>query len=110
VTRSTIGEQQSDVVGALHDADLADHSPSLDPYTSTVRAEVERTAHALLGLLGDDEERVLRLRFGIGLDDPQSFEEIGRHLGMDPKRVSRLESRALNVLKRRARRYRGAMG
>jgi DNA-directed RNA polymerase sigma subunit (sigma70/sigma32) len=48
----------------------------------------------------------LKLRFGIGLPDPQSFEEIGRRLGMDPKRVSRLESRALLLLKRRARRFR----
>ena len=89
--------------------DLVDDSAALDPYANTVRAEVERTAHALLSLLAAEEESILRLRFGIGQDDPQSFEEIGRHLGMDPKRVSRLESRALSVLKRRARRLRGAM-
>jgi DNA-directed RNA polymerase sigma subunit (sigma70/sigma32) len=49
-------------------------------------------------LLAAEEEHVLRLRFGIGLAEPQSFEEIGKSLGMDPKRVSRLESRALAVL------------
>jgi RNA polymerase primary sigma factor len=70
---------------------------------------VERTAHSLLGTLAGEEEQVLRLRFGIGLPDPQSFEEIGRSLGMDPKRVSRLESRALSMLKRRARRFRDVM-
>jgi RNA polymerase sigma factor (sigma-70 family) len=96
-------------VDVSSDLDIVEDSSSLDPYASTVRAEVERTAHALLGLLAAEEENILRLRFGIGQDDPQSFEEIGRHLGMDPKRVSRLESRALSVLKRRARRLRGAM-
>jgi RNA polymerase sigma factor (sigma-70 family) len=96
-------------VDAASDLELVDDSSALDPYASTVRAEVERTAHALLGLLAAEEESILRLRFGIGLDDPQSFEEIGRHLGMDPKRVSRLESRALSLLKRRARRLRSAM-
>ena len=91
------------------EGELVDDTASLDPYANTVRAEVERTAHALLGMLAAEEEHVLRLRFGIGLADPQSFEEIGRSLGMDPKRVSRLESRALALLKRRARRFRDRM-
>jgi RNA polymerase sigma factor (sigma-70 family) len=108
VTRASGVDPRLYDVDVSSDIDIVD-SLSLDPYASTVRAEVERTAHALLGLLAAEEESILRLRFGIGLDDPQSFEEIGRHLGMDPKRVSRLESRALSVLKRRARRLRGAI-
>lgn len=109
VTRASGVDPHLFGVDAESDLDVVDDSSALDPYANTVRAEVERTAHALLGLLAAEEESVLRLRFGIGQDDPQSFEEIGRHLGMDPKRVSRLESRALSVLKRRARRLRGAM-
>jgi RNA polymerase sporulation-specific sigma factor len=89
--------------------ELIDDSTEIDPHATTFRAEVERTAHCLLGTLEGEEEQVLRLRFGIGLADPQSFEEVGRSLGMDPKRVSRLESRALAALKRRARRFRDVM-
>ncbi|HVW30421.1 MAG TPA: sigma-70 family RNA polymerase sigma factor [Polyangiaceae bacterium] len=110
VTRTSVGERERRVFGTSWDVDVVGDPALLDPYASTVRAEVERTAHTLLGLLADEEERILRLRFGIGLDDPQSFEEIGRHLGMDPKRVSRLENRALFVLKRRARRFRAISG
>jgi RNA polymerase sigma factor (sigma-70 family) len=109
VTRASGVDPHLHGIDVAYDLELVDDTSALDPYASTVRAEVERTAHALLGLLAAEEESILRLRFGIGLDDPQSFEEIGRHLGMDPKRVSRLESRALSVLKRRARRLRGAM-
>jgi RNA polymerase primary sigma factor len=115
VTRTNLGAPALFLPDLVSDGDASDdvvpqeHEASLDPYATTVRAEVERTAHALLGLLAAEEEHVLRLRFGIGRSDPQSFEEIGRSLGMDPKRVSRLESRALTLLKRRARRFRHAM-
>jgi RNA polymerase sigma factor (sigma-70 family) len=106
VTRATLGAYELFEPDAPSVFELSTDSLELDPYATTFRAEVERRAHSLLGMLGDEEERVLKLRFGIGLPDPQSFEEIGRSLGMDPKRVSRLESRALSLLKRRARRFR----
>lgn len=110
VTRASVGEQEMHAFETPSDVDVVGDSSSLDPFASTLRAEVEHTAHSLLGLLAGEEERILRLRFGIGLHDPQTFEEIGRHLGMDPKRVSRLESHALSVLKRRARRFRAIGG
>jgi RNA polymerase sigma factor (sigma-70 family) len=77
-----------------------------DPYSIRFRVEVEERAHALLRTLTEDEERVLRLRFGIGPTDPQTLQEIGRLLGIDPKRVSRLESHALGMLRKTARRFR----
>jgi RNA polymerase sporulation-specific sigma factor len=108
VTRATLGAYEFFASDASV-LDLSADDMDFDPYATTFRAEVERRAHSLLGMLDDEEEQILKLRFGIGLLDPQSFEEIGKSLGMDPKRVSRVESRALSLLKRRARRFRSEM-
>jgi RNA polymerase primary sigma factor len=54
-----------------------------------VRRAVER--------LGEDERRVITLRFGLD-GDPQSLEAIGRALGLSRERVRQLEAKALNAL------------
>jgi RNA polymerase primary sigma factor len=48
--------------------------------------------------LPETEREVIRLRFGIGGDDPQPLRETGRRLGLSAERVRQLESRALKRL------------
>jgi RNA polymerase primary sigma factor len=59
----------------------------------------EEALHKALASLPEREREVLRLRYGLNGDvDPQSLEQIGRHLGLTRERVRQLESRALEHL------------
>ena len=58
----------------------------------------EDTLHRALGNLPERERTVLTLRYGLGLEEPQSLEEIGRRLGVTRERVRQIEAAALERL------------
>ena len=68
-----------------------------------VEAEVEvslteDTLHRALAELPERQREVLRLRYGLGGDEPKSLEAIGRHLGLTRERVRQIEGHALERL------------
>jgi RNA polymerase primary sigma factor len=58
----------------------------------------ESTLHRALANLPDREQTVLNLRYGLGTEEPQSLEEIGRRLGVTRERVRQIEATALERL------------
>jgi RNA polymerase primary sigma factor len=58
----------------------------------------EEMLHRALATLPDREQSVLTLRYGLGLEEPQSLEEIGRRLGITRERVRQIEGNALERL------------
>jgi RNA polymerase primary sigma factor len=58
----------------------------------------QRTLHAALRALPERERLVLELRYGLGEEDPQSLEAIGRRLGVTRERARQLETAALGRL------------
>ena len=58
----------------------------------------ETTLRKALGTLPDREQLILNLRYGLGLEEPQSLEEIGRRLGITRERVRQIEATALERL------------
>jgi RNA polymerase primary sigma factor len=58
----------------------------------------ESTLHRALGKLPDRERLVLELRYGLGKEEPQALEEIGRRLGITRERVRQIEATALERL------------
>jgi RNA polymerase primary sigma factor len=58
----------------------------------------EETLHRAIGELPDREQEVLTLRYGLGADEPQSLEVIGRRLGLTRERVRQIEAQALERL------------
>ena len=58
----------------------------------------EDTLHRALESLPVREQTVLSLRYGLGLEEPQSLEEIGRRLGITRERVRQIEATALQRL------------
>jgi len=58
----------------------------------------ESTLHKALETLPEREQKVLGLRYGLGAEEPQSLEEIGRRLGITRERVRQIEATALERL------------
>ena len=58
----------------------------------------ERTLHRVLRSLPEREQQVLALRYGLGKEEPQSLEEIGRRIGITRERVRQIEMAALERL------------
>jgi RNA polymerase primary sigma factor len=56
----------------------------------------------LLSTLDEDENRVIRLRFGLDAGDPRTQEDVGRELGVTRDRVDMIEERALAKLREEA--------
>jgi RNA polymerase primary sigma factor len=58
----------------------------------------EQTLHQLVADLPDREREIIRLRYGLGREEPASLREIGSRLGLTAERVRQLERRALEHL------------
>jgi RNA polymerase primary sigma factor len=88
-----------DGAGRLADL-IADES---DPGTDARADEVERTVSVrrALATLTPREEKVLRLRFGVGEREPLTLEEIGQLLSVTRERVRQIEAAALQKLRKR---------
>ncbi|MBI5970274.1 MAG: sigma-70 family RNA polymerase sigma factor [Deltaproteobacteria bacterium] len=52
-----------------------------------------------LNMLGEGEQRILKMRFGLGAEEPQTLEAIGREFGVTRERVRQIEVNALDKLK-----------
>jgi RNA polymerase sigma factor (sigma-70 family) len=90
----------SDAVEELSDPDLC------DPFSAASQTELEERLESLMRHLPTDQQRVIRLRFGIGAREAQSREAIGKELRLRPQRVRYLEERALSTLRHRVLRSR----
>jgi len=85
----------SDDSGALGEL-IAGEGPS--PESEVLEAVEEREIEHALVRLPDDERKVVRLRFGLGGEQPAALSEAGRRLGISGERVRQLEQRALERL------------
>jgi len=72
-------------------------SPS--PFEVVERKELRQMAKKVLSDLPPREAEILRLRFGIGVDQEHTLEEIGRKFGICKERVRQLEKRGMNRLR-----------
>ena len=87
-------------VGVEGDTELGALLPSDAPEPAE---EVEiglrqEAVHRALETLSEQEQRVIRLRYGINGDEPTPLREAGRQLGLSPERVRRIEHKALERL------------
>jgi RNA polymerase primary sigma factor len=71
------------------------------PVRHLVHAEELRRVRGLLDKLGERKVRVLRLRFGLGGEDPCTLDEIGQRFGLTRERVRQIEKGALAELAKR---------
>ncbi len=77
-------------------------SPS--PYSDAERNSVTEQILRLLQTLTPKEEKIIRMRFGIGFDKDHTLEEVGGHFSITRERVRQIEAKALRKLKHPSRR------
>ncbi|MBE2315746.1 sigma-70 family RNA polymerase sigma factor [Solirubrobacter sp. CPCC 204708] len=66
-----------------------------EPWPEVLRAEVARELERALSALPEREQIIVRRRYGLGTDVPETFVEIARSFGLTPERVRQLERGAL---------------
>jgi len=96
--QTPIGDEDSKLEDFISDKD----SPS--PYSDTERNNVTEQILRVLNTLTPREEKVIRMRFGIGFDKDNTLEEVGRQFSITRERVRQIEAKALSKLKHPNRR------
>ncbi len=94
-------------IGDDDDSYLGDFIPddSQDsPYDMTSRQLLKENLDEVLKALSEREERVLKMRFGLGGKKPMTLEEVGREFGVTRERIRQIEAKALRKLKHPSRR------
>ncbi len=89
----SIGEEDSTL------EDLIPDDKSLSPSDSLLEKDLTHQIRKLLSGLSPREEKILRLRFGIGEDGECTLEEIGRQFGLSRERIRQIEAKALERLR-----------
>jgi RNA polymerase primary sigma factor len=79
--------------------DLLDDPNSESPVESLIDADVQSKTRGMLRGLSPAEEKVIRMRFGIGFEREHTLREIGREFALTRERIRQIETKALNALR-----------
>jgi RNA polymerase primary sigma factor len=95
--QTPVGDEDTELEDFIGDK----NSPS--PYSDAEKSEISDQLLMILKTLTPKEEKVIRMRFGIGVDRDHTLEEVGRHLSITRERVRQIEAKALRKLKHPSR-------
>jgi len=93
-----IGEEENSHLG-----DFIEDKKVLSPIDSVVKKDLKDQTMKVLGTLASREEKVLRKRFGIGLDSEHTLEEVGQDFAVTRERIRQIEAKALRKLRHPSR-------
>ncbi|MDH3360067.1 MAG: sigma-70 family RNA polymerase sigma factor, partial [Desulfobulbaceae bacterium] len=84
--------------------DFLENQESISPYEAVKNNELSDRVKGILETLSPREEKIIRLRFGIGEDAEYTLEEIGKRFNVSRERIRQIEKKALNRLRHSSRR------
>jgi RNA polymerase primary sigma factor len=73
------------------------------PIDAAIQSNLRETTTRVLASLTPREERVLRMRFGIGMNTDHTLEEVGQQFSVTRERIRQIEAKALRKLKHPSR-------
>ena len=82
-----------------HLGDFIEDKSTLQPLEAAIQTNLRQSCTAVLSTLSAREERVLRMRFGIGMNTDHTLEEVGLEFAVTRERIRQIEAKALRKLK-----------
>ncbi|MGE3830976.1 MAG: RNA polymerase sigma factor RpoD [Parvibaculaceae bacterium] len=86
-----------------HLGDFIEDKNAILPIDAAIHANLRETTTRVLASLTPREERVLRMRFGIGMNTDHTLEEVGQQFSVTRERIRQIEAKALRKLKHPSR-------
>ncbi|WP_374526582.1 RNA polymerase sigma factor RpoD [Sphingopyxis sp.] len=93
-----IGDEEDSHLG-----DFIEDKNAVIPVDAAVQSNLKETVTRVLASLTPREERVLRMRFGIGMNTDHTLEEVGQQFSVTRERIRQIEAKALRKLKHPSR-------
>ena len=93
-----IGDEEDSHLG-----DFIEDKNAVQPLEAAIHANLRETTTRVLASLTAREERVLRMRFGIGMNTDHTLEEVGQQFSVTRERIRQIEAKALRKLKHPSR-------
>ena len=93
-----VGDEEDSSLG-----DFIEDTKALDPLDQAVKSNLSEATTKILSTLTPREERVLRMRFGVGMNTDHTLEEVGLQFSVTRERIRQIEAKALRKLKHPSR-------
>ncbi len=93
-----VGDEEDSSLG-----DFIEDTKALAPLEQAIKANLSEATTKILSTLTPREERVLRMRFGVGMNTDHTLEEVGLQFSVTRERIRQIEAKALRKLKHPSR-------
>jgi RNA polymerase primary sigma factor len=89
--------------GTSHLGDLIEDKNAILPIDAAIQSNLRETTIRVLASLTPREERIVRMRFGIGMNADHTLDEVGQQFSLTRERIRQIEAKALKKLKHPSR-------
>ena len=86
-----------------HLCDFIEDKNAVPPIDAAIQSNLRETATRMLDSLTPREERIVRMRIGIGMNSDHTLEEVGQQFSVTRERIRQIEAKALRKLKHPSR-------
>jgi RNA polymerase primary sigma factor len=93
-----IGDEEDSHLG-----DFIEDTTAILPIDAVIQSNLRETTTRVLAFLTPREERIIRMRFGIGMNTDHTLEEVGQQFSVTRERIRQIEAKALRKLKHPSR-------
>ena len=93
-----IGDEEDSHLG-----DLIEDKNAIPPIDAMIQSNLRETTTQLLASLSPREERIVRMRFGLGMNSDHTLEEVGQQFSVTRERIRQIEAKAIRKLKHPSR-------
>ena len=103
IAKEPLPEKPKGTRGKSHLGDLIEDKNAILPIDAAIQSNLRETTTRVLASLTPREERILRMRFGIGMNSDHTLEEVGQQFSVTRERIRQIEAKALRKLKHPSR-------